>query len=270
MRIKEAIDLARKSLRGVCERPVLEGELLLCKILARPREYLHLNGGTALTARKQRSYRRLLRLRAMGYPLEYLTRRVSFYSAEFFVRRGVLIPRPQTEHLVDLAAGLVRGGARKIAEVGTGSGVVSITLAKLFPHLEILATDLSPRALAIAKQNAAAHGAKNIEFIHCNLLDGVRSALDLIVSNPPYISPDYPLPRNVSFEPKEALFAPDGGLGILKELILLKKTQKAAALVCEIGYDQRERIADFCREAGAGEPRFYKDYDGLDRNFVLA
>src|SRR5262249_8500178 len=131
--------------------------------------------------------------RAAGEPAQYLTGKQEFWGLEFEVTPDVLIPRPETEHVVEVA--LERIGARRdstlcVADIGAGSGCIAIALAKGLPKAEVSVTDISPRALAVAKRNAMRHGvADRMQFIECNLLDGMQDAppFDLIVSNPPYV-----------------------------------------------------------------------------------
>lgn len=205
-----------------------------------------------------------------GYPLEYLTKKVSFYSQEFFIECGALIPRPETELLVDKALQLIKvRDIKKIYEIGTGSGIVSIMLCLLNPSIKIIATDISPTALKIAQKNITLKSAMDstlksrILLVESDLLKSIdfNPKDSLIISNPPYIAEDYAIPCNLAYEPQNALFGGKNGDEILKEIIALN----ADCLCCEIGYNQGY-LADFLTHYKRIE--FYKDYAGFLRGFV--
>ena len=281
-------------------RPRYECEILLSHILGVERIYLHTHSPEAVTSESSQRFLELLALRAEGRPLEYLTGRVSFYGREFGICEGVLVPRPETELLVERASELItRFGLTHIAEVGVGSGIVSISLALLHQGVHFIATDINPTAINLTRQNIALHApSAQIELFHCSMLECLNapSALSsvsqslapqapasqpptsqsfmrplatpqLIVSNPPYIARDYPISTPLTYEPREALFSGDDGLCALRELITLAQGLKAW-LVCEIGYDQREGLTQILNSHGAHEVAFYKDYSGFDRGFI--
>ena len=205
-----------------------------------------------------------------GFPLEYITKKASFYGMDFFIDCGALIPRPETELLVDKATQLIAThNISQIYEIGVGSGIIAISLCLLNPRIHITATDISPTALKIAQKNIALKSAvdftlkSRIRLICTDLLKGTNFAPkdSLIISNPPYIAEDYALPRNVAFEPKIALFGGKKGDEILQKIIALN----ADFLCCEIAHNQ-----SYLAEAlGAYKSvEFYKDYAGFTRGFV--
>lgn len=205
-----------------------------------------------------------------GYPLEYITKKASFYGMDFFVDEGVLIPRPETELLVDKAMQLIgKYSIQQIYEIGTGSGIIAIMLCLLNSHITITATDISSTALKITQKNIALKCkldstlATRIRLIHADLLQGVDFVPknSLIISNPPYIANDYALPKNVAFEPKIALFGGKNGDEIMQRIIALN----ADFLCCEIGYNQGY-LAEFLGAYKSVE--FYKDYAGFVRGFI--
>jgi len=217
-------------------------------------------------------YEALVFRRAKHEPIEYITGRVSFYDIELFVASGVLIPRPETEILVEKAAEVIRAnGLRQIAEIGIGSGAVSIVLARMFPDLQIVASDISQDALDIAQHNIEAFGLSDrIVLCHTSLLDGIDAPVEMIVSNPPYIARDAVLEANVQdYEPHTALFADGEGDALLKEIVRLGARRGVGHIACEMGYDQREIISAFVKELGVYSVKFYNDLAGLDRGFVL-
>ncbi len=217
----------------------------------------------------------LLSRRLTGEPVAYLLGERDFYGRTFHVDRRVLIPRPETEHLVEAALALgLREGAR-IVDVGTGSGCLAVTLALEVPGAWVVATDLSPGALAVAAGNARRHGvADRVQLVGADLLTGLDlSRFDLVVSNPPYIDlTEAPglSPEVCNFEPHLALFSPGAGDSTLARLFAESAGLKAGTpLLVEIGYGQldaarRHASASSLQMAGA-----CKDYSGIPRVLTL-
>ena len=210
--------------------------------------------------------------RAKNEPLEYITQRVSFYSEEFFIAKGALIPRPETELLIDEVLKNIedKNAPLTIAEVGVGSGIISIMLAKFLPNARFIAVDISKDALAIAQKNIQKFGLSNrITLREGSLLEPVTEHIDYLVSNPPYIANAAPLESNLSYEPQNALFGGEEGDEIIKELLdeLLKR--EINFFSCEMGYDQKDKIRNYLKETPIKSLSFYKDYSGFDRGFTL-
>jgi release factor glutamine methyltransferase len=232
-------------------------------VLEHDRTYLYAHPEAELTLEQERAYRHLVRERGAGKPTQYLTGRQEFWGLSFRVEPGVFIPRPETEHVVEVALDIVRNRLSKptarIVDVGTGSGCIALALASELPSAEIFATDISTQALTVARHNAEAlELADRIQFLESDLLSvfleagkqGSKEAdeakettearpatrdprpvgyFDLVVANPPYVSPEESaqLPREVrEYEPAAALFSPDEGLAITRRLI-----DQAAALL---------------------------------------
>ncbi len=212
----------------------------------------------------------LITRRANYEPVEYITGKANFYSLEFIVSPDCLIPRPETELLIDMVRAEVGGkDACVIADVCTGSGAIAVTLAKELSGARLFASDISTSALEVAKKNAAKHGVHDrITFANVDLLDGL-SACDIIVSNPPYIADNFALPNPVKFEPSLALFSGIDGADILRRLITQFDKHATKVLFCEFGYDQRDIVQNFCQNFSFSTLQFYKDYAGLDRGFVI-
>jgi release factor glutamine methyltransferase len=217
----------------------LDAEILLAEVLGCQRIQLYTAFEDLPNEEKRTAFRELVRQRAEGTPVAYLVGRREFYSLSFQVGPGVLIPRPETELIVvtllDLArqlpspSGRGAGGEGRwplIADAGTGSGILAVTVAKHLPAARVVATDTSKVALEIAADNARRHGvAERVEYIECDLLAGIGAErkFDFIVSNPPYVSTaEYEkLPRDVkNFEPREALLAGPKGTEVIERLIL--------------------------------------------------
>ncbi|NLK66766.1 MAG: peptide chain release factor N(5)-glutamine methyltransferase [Campylobacteraceae bacterium] len=217
---------------------------------------------------KKSSFLLLVLRHTKGEPLEYITNKASFLDMEFYVEHGVLIPRFETEILVEKVIEVAsRFENLRVCEIGVGSGIISISLKKALPNAEITATDISDTALKVAKINAKKFNA-DIKLVKCSLLDDVEGNFDIIVSNPPYIKDSYELDKWVLNEPKEALFGGKKGHEILEEIIKLA-SKRAKVLACEIGYDQKEVLSKILKKQGF-EYVFYKDLAGFDRGFVAS
>lgn len=210
--------------------------------------------------------------RAKNEPLEYITQKVSFYSEEFFIAEGALIPRPETELLIDEVIKNVEDKNSNItfAEVGVGSGIISIMLAKTFPNAKIVAVDISEAALKIAKINIAKFGLQDrIELRLGSLLEPVNEHIDYLVSNPPYIANDFKLETNLSYEPQNALFGGTVGDEIIRELLDEVLSRNINFFSCEIGYDQQDKIRNYLNNKPLKKLEFYKDFSDFDRGFTL-
>jgi release factor glutamine methyltransferase len=270
MYIKQALNLARETLQHACERPQFEAELLLAYHLGKERTYLMLHPETVVE--DWEGYESLVKRRAAHEPYEYIVGEASFYDIHLHVQPGVLIPRPETELLIDKTAEIIeREHITRIAEIGVGSGAVSVVLARKFPQLKIIATDICETPLKVAAQNIQKYGLKKqITLRHSNLIDEVPETIELVVSNPPYIADDCTLEANVAdYEPHEALFGGRRGDELLKQIITDVKARGIRWLACEMGYDQKVPIEAFVNEIGVQSIRFYKDLAGHDRGFVV-
>lgn len=270
MNINKILKLATKRLTQSCERPRFEAELLLAYHLEKDRTYLHAFDTNEVTDREK--YEDLVERRAKHEPYEYIVGEASFYDIELKVEAGVLIPRPETEILIDLVAEIIeKENIQTIAEVGVGSGAISIVLARKFPNLNITATDICDTPLKVAKANSEKYKVANrINIIKSNILDEVKHDLELVVSNPPYIANDFKLEKNVgNYEPKEALFGGRVGDELLKQIVLDVQEKGTKHLACEMGYDQKEPMTQFFNKIGVKSYKFYKDLAGFDRGFVI-
>jgi release factor glutamine methyltransferase len=224
-----------------------------------------------LTREQTEMFNAAIRARAQGKPIQYITGQQEFFGLPFRVTPDVLIPRPETEHLVESAIERLRAiEAPRIADVGTGSGCIAIALAHALPQAEITALDVSPAALEIAKENSRMNGvADRIRFCESDLLSAVMpEKFDAVVSNPPYIalSEKKGLPIEVrDFEPAQALFAGKTGMEIYERLI--PQAQNALApggwLLLEIGHGQRDAIAKLLHDWKDVE--FINDLQGIPR-----
>ena len=268
--IEDALRWATQKLQQSCERPQFEAELLLAYYLGKERTWLMIHDRDEV--KEPEGYEALVQRRAAHEPYEYIVGEASFYDIHLKVESGVLIPRPETEILIDLVADIIeKEKITRIAEIGVGSGAISIVLARKFPALKVIATDICDTPLAVAKKNIAHFGLEGqIELRKSNLIDEVTEPIELVVSNPPYIAEDFLLESNVvDYEPKEALFGGRVGDELLKQIIIDVKKRGIRWLACEMGYDQKQLISDFVNEVGVQSIDFYKDLAGHDRGFVI-
>ncbi len=270
MRIKNSLSWATIQLEKSCERPRFEAELLLAYHLKKGRTYLHAFDDSEVERAEE--FEELVQRRANYEPYEYIVGSASFYDIELEVEHGVLIPRPETEILIDLVVEIIeREDISSIAEVGVGSGAISVVLARKFPNLKIIATDICDTPIKVANLNIDKYGLqKQIKVIKSSILDEVSESVELVVSNPPYIANDFKLEKNVGeYEPKEALFGGVVGDELLKQIVLDVKAKNIRYLACEMGYDQKESMEQFFNEIGVSNYRFYKDLANFDRGFVI-
>lgn len=252
--------------------PQLEGEVLMAKALnwERVKVLAHLFDPISETSRQL--FRSLVKKRGTGYPLQYLTGKQEFMSLEFLVTPAVLIPRNDTQVVVETVLSLKEqvGDSPKIVDVGTGSGAIAIAIKKFWPGSQLSAVDISPEALQVAKSNAQKHQVE-IDFYQGDLLTPFlnRQTFDLIVSNPPYIPTGdiKGLQVEVTREPFLALDGGPDGLDYYRRLAKMAPTclKKGGWLVVEIGYDQGEKVKAIFEEEGFSEVKIAQDYAGLDR-----
>ena len=232
MHLKDALTSAIERLAAAhVGSPRMNAELLLMFTLGCDRAYLFAHPERELTSEEQTCYEEALTRRSRGEPVQYITGHQEFWGMEFIVTPAVLIPRPETEHVIEIVLDLARvrrapspASSLRIVDVGTGSGCIAITLAKEIPQAEIHATDISPAALEIARANAARHQFENrIHFHQADLLQGLDpGTFDFVVSNPPYVgeSEEDQVQLEVrKFEPRSAVFAGPTGLEVIDHLI---------------------------------------------------
>ncbi len=269
MTIKACIKHYAKELKDVTHIPNKEVEILILHLLQQNVIWLHLNSHEEFN--QENELAKLVKKRATHFPLEYLIEKASFYGENFIVKQNVLIPRPETELLVENAFNILKEIQNpKLVEVGVGSGIISVMLAKLLPTINIVAVDINEDALALAEQNAINHDVKDrIKFIKSDLLSKVQGEFDMCISNPPYIADDYKLPTNVKFEPSNALFGGSIGDELLKELIIQVDQRKIPYLLCEMGYDQKKPLEEYLKAFSCESVDFYQDYEKFDRGFTI-
>jgi release factor glutamine methyltransferase len=256
------------------ENPRLNAEHLLAHVLGRKRIELYLEFESVLTESELAPLRNLVKRRSEGEPLQHLLGTVEFCGHVFLCDKRAMVPRPETEELVELVESKVENRELRIVDVGTGSGVIALTLAMKFPEAEILAVDISDDALALAQENAARLKlVDRVRFLKSNLLENVEGTFDLVVANLPYISTqDHDtLSREVLHDPAVALFASARGDELVRELIAQAPSQlrPGGMLALEIGIGQSEALLSALAEKNYRDISFKNDYSGVKR-FLFA
>jgi release factor glutamine methyltransferase len=279
VQLRQALNAAVERLTAArVPSPRMNAELLIMFTLDCDRAYLYAHPERALTAGELQRYDEALARRATGVPAQYITGHQEFWGLDLIVSLAVLIPRPETEHVVEAVLELakpqiVEGRASppvRIVDVGTGSGTIALALAKELPTAQIHATDISPEALEVARANAARHNlTSRIEFHQADLLDGFPpSSFDFIVSNPPYVgeSEEDSVQLEVrKFEPRNAVFAGPTGMEVIERLIPQAQTvlRPGGWLVFEISGTIAEGVRR--RLAAWTDVRLTNDLQGIAR-----
>jgi release factor glutamine methyltransferase len=256
------------------ENPRLNTEHLLAHVLGRKRIELYLEFERVLTESELAPLRNLVKRRSEGEPLQHLLGTTEFCGLTFLCDKRAMVPRPETEELVELVESKIENRDLRIVDVGTGSGVIALTLAVKFPEAEILAVDISDDALALAQENAARIKlADHVHFLKSNLLENVEGCFDVIVANLPYISIQdrQSLSREVLHDPKVALFASAQGDELVRKLIAQAPSQlrPGGMLALEIGIGQSEALLSALAEKNYRDISFKNDYSGVKR-FLFA
>ena len=262
--VRDALDSAVIALGAAgCDSPRLDAELLLAHVLGVDRAALITDPERGLEPDEARAFMDLAARRREREPVAYLLGSKGFRTIDLAVDARVLVPRPETEHVVEAALDLPAGA--RVADVGTGSGAIALALKTERPDLEVVATELSPGALAVARGNAARLGL-DVPIYEGDLLDPVDGPLDAVVSNPPYVAAGDVLPRDVGHEPREALFGGDDGLDVIRRLI--PAARGVPFLAMEVGAGQAATVADLVRKAGWPDVEAVRDLAGIERVVV--
>lgn len=267
--VKQLLDLASKQIYSISEQARSEAKILLGFYL--DKELLWLMTHESDIIENDEGFFKLVKRRVSGEPIEYITNRVSFYSQEFYAAPGALIARPETEILIDkVLEQLPLDFKGHIVEVGVGSGIVSVILAKHLSLASFSAVDIAPDALNVAKVNIERfHLEDRITLYEGDLLSPITQPIDVLVSNPPYIEAGVLLAKPLDYEPQNALFGGKVGDEILKRLIDEATLRKIPLVACEMGYDQKKPIDDYIKIKSRYNIEFYKDLANFDRGFVM-
>ena len=267
--IKQALGMAKLAF-GDHESAQIDSELLLAFAIGRDRTYLYTWPEKLLSATEQATFEQLVERRVVGEPVAYLVGTRDFWSFTLGVNPHVLIPRPETELLVETALSLLGDGAQRVVDLGTGSGAIALAIALERPDCQVLATDFSAEALALAGANARQLTLTNIEFKQGSWYAAIQECLfDMIVSNPPYIAADDPhmSQGDLRFEPTTALAAPDSGFADLQEIIsgATQRLTENGWLLLEHGYEQGEGVRGLLTSCGFAQIQTLQDINGCDR-----
>lgn len=278
--LKNILQQAKIKLSTISSTPKLDVELLLAKALNVDRTYIFSHPEYQLSSEKIAIFESLIKRRLAGEPIAYILGKREFWSLEFQVNKDVLIPRPETELLVELALEFFKDKKSEqitIADFGTGSGAIALSIAHECPNWQIIATDNSEKALQVAKYNAQKLNIKNVEFYlgdWCDALvsnpDNLQSkGFDAIISNPPYGAKNdqYFTIGDVRFEPQNALVAGEDGLEAYRKIIpqAYNKLKEQGILLLEHGYDQKDAITDLLAQNNFSQIKNFKDLAGIDR-----
>jgi len=280
--IAETIKRASEYLRSASvPNDLLDAQTLLAEALGRDRTYLIINYNKILSDQELTGYRALIERRASGEPLQYITGHQEFFGLEFEVTPDVLIPRPETEILIEETIRIVAKSdfsGPAIIDVGTGSGCIAVTLARELVGVRVIATEISTAALEVARRNAARHGMTGrIEFLAANLLAAFAEIpfADIIISNPPYVARQdiETLQREVrDWEPRMALTDFADGLTFYRRLLAdaPARLKPGGYLLCEMGYTQSGAIAAMIDRSIWSEPQILNDLQGIPRTMVTS
>ena len=254
--VRDALDSAVIALTAAgVDTPRLDAEVLLAAALGVDRAAL-IAGSVDVSGEAARAFQDAVRRRREREPVAYILGRKGFRALELSVDRRVLVPRPETEHVVEAALELPRGA--KVVDVGTGSGAIALALKDERPDLRVVGTDASAGALDVARSNAARLGL-DVEFVQGDLLAGVEE-VDAVVSNPPYVSEGERVMPEVLFEPREAVF---GGLSVIERLV--PAAAVASFIALEHGAGQADAVEAIMRAAGFTETQRIRDLAGIER-----
>ncbi|QQS46020.1 MAG: peptide chain release factor N(5)-glutamine methyltransferase [Acidobacteriota bacterium] len=277
--IAETLRAATDRLRAAsAPNDVLDAQALLAHALGCDRTYLIVNYREELSAEAIRGFTELIERRATGEPLQYITGRQEFFGLDFEVTPDVLIPRPETEIIVEETIRLAEGiESPMIIDAGTGSGCLAVTLARELPGARIIATDISVAALRVARRNARRHNLEErISFLAADLLDALveEPFADFLISNPPYVSGSQmqALQREVrDWEPATALTDFDDGLSFYRRLLrdAVSRLKPGGYLICEMGFSQSGAVTEMVDDRHWVERRLLDDLQGIPRTIVL-
>ena len=269
--IDRAVRWATELFETCSESARLDAELLLAHCLQKPRSYLYSWPELELSDSCWQRFQALVQQRLRPTPVAYLLGKREFYSMEYASTPAALVPRPETELLVELALQQIpRDQALRICDLGTGTGIIAITLKKQRPLLNVLATDIDPACLALARDNAQLH-AVDIQFIESDWYQNLPAEprFDMIVSNPPYVAGGHPFlaQGDLPAEPTIALTPGNSGLEALEIIIQQAPDylKPKGLLIVEHGYDQEAPVANLMRAAGFDKVRCESDHNNLPR-----
>lgn len=272
MTISEALKEAKETLSQSSTTPALDAEILLCAVLQNSRSQLISDSERSLTRSEEKTFKELIQQRAQGLPIAYVKEEKEFYGRKFVVTPAVLIPRPETELLIEKALQMLekKPEIKQVLDIGTGSGVIAITVKKERPQCAVIASDISNEALVVARQNAAKMKCPDIEFVESDLLEKLpdNNKETLLLANLPYIKDGESIhEETLEYEPHGALFSGPLGLDHYERLLQQVSSKKnIRILLLEIGFDQAQDILLRVHQYLPGaECQILKDLAHIDR-----
>jgi release factor glutamine methyltransferase len=250
LNIKAVIDEGSLYLKEISDSPKLDAQLLLCNVLNIDRVSLFLRYEKEIDELMKARFDALLERRRLQEPLNYIIGKREFYSNDFLVNHDVLIPRPETELIIDVAKKYIDKDIKNIIDIGTGSGVIAITLKLIFPNINITASDISEDALKIAKRNAEIHKVK-LDFVISDALQNIQNNFQMIVTNPPYVKSSFiEDDLSLAYEPRRALDGGESGLEVIKKILkeAKEKIDTGGLIIMEHGFDQAEDVKSIAKK----------------------
>ena len=246
----------------------LDARVLMMHVLGVGRAWLVAHDRDVLDAEQARAFFALAKRRRDGEPVAYLVGRREFWKLDLVVSPAVLVPRPETETLVEAALErLPRDTNATVLDLGTGSGAIALAIASERPRCAIVATDVSPEALAVARDNAVRLALRNVTFVASDWYGQVDGSFDLIASNPPYVAPDDPHLAELAFEPRAALTTGSDPLAAIKAIVFgaTERLEPGGWLLVEHGHDQAATVRALFESAGFTSVASRRDLAGIDR-----
>lgn len=273
--IQQALQLAKTELSVITDNAVLDADILLAQALNKPRSFLYTAVTEHLTDNQIKQFKQFIDRRAKGEPVAYITGKKEFWSLMLSVTPDTLIPRPETELMVEQALALFDRSAIKVADLGTGSGAIALALASECSEWQLFATDRRNEILQVASKNAHDLGINNISFYEGNWCTALPSRdFDMVVSNPPYIAltewEDYA--AGLGYEPSTALVSGQDGLDAIREISreARRYIKSGGYLLIEHGFSQGSAVREIFEQDGYGDIRTILDLAGHERVTIAA
>lgn len=268
--ISQLIHQQVNALAAVSDSPKLDAEILMSETLDKGREWLFSHSDEQISPEDQAHYLAMVSRRLAGEPVAYITGSRGFWRRDFKVNPSTLVPRPETELLIEILLDRFDHQPRRVLDLGTGSGAIAVSLAEERPDWQLIAVDIDHEAVATARENAA--GLTNIEIRAGNWFEGLDPPFDIIVSNPPYIAEGDPHLEKLTYEPSKALVSGPDGLDAIRFIASNTPDYIASKghLLLEHGYDQQELIIELLREAGFEQTVTFRDLLNQPRAVLAA